>query len=334
MNFERVKLADFCSFKLGGVANLFRIQNEEDLVNVIKYAKTESLRMFVLGEGSNTFFANELDKNLLILKIEMKGITFEEIDNFVYVKVKAGEFWDDVVQMSVENNLWGIENLSYIPGTIGAAPVQNIGAYGVEIKDVLEEVKVYDIEEERFKVLKNEDCEFAYRDSIFKKEIGRCIICDITLKLSKIRNPILAYKPLDILNKENVSVEEIRNEVIRIRKEKLPDYKEYPNVGSFFKNVLVTKEKFEELKGKHPNIPSFLDGELIKVPTAWLIDNVAKMKGVRRGDVGTWPNQPLVLVNYGTDKTEEIINFEEEIRKKIFDETGLIIEREVNFVEI
>lgn len=333
MDFERVKLADFCSFKLGGVADLFRVKSEEDLMSVAKHAITEHLRLFVLGEGTNTFFADELDNNLLILKMEMKGITFNDMGDFVFVKVKAGEFWDSFVHESVENNLWGIENLSYIPGTIGAAPVQNIGAYGVEIKDVLEEVRVYDLKEEKFKVLNNSECEFAYRDSIFKKEVGRYIICEITFKLSKTRNPVLTYKPLDLLNKESVSVGEIRNEVIRIRKEKLPDYKEYPNVGSFFKNVLVTKEKFVELKNKYPNVSSFLDGEFIKVPTAWLIDNVAKMKGVRYGDVGTWPTQPLVLVNYGTDKVKEVINFEEEMRKKIFDEVGITIEREVNLVE-
>ena len=333
MIFERVKLSNFCSFRLGGLAKLFSIKSEDDLVNVIKQVQAAGLRTIVLGEGTNTFFADDLDNNLLILKMELKGVDAAKEKDFVYIKIKAGEIFDDIVKLSVKNNWWGIENLSYIPGTVGAAPVQNIGAYGVELKDVLEEVKAFDLFENKFKIFKNKDCNFSYRDSLFKKEKDRYIICELTLKLSKIRNPVLNYKSLNVLNKENVSVEEIRNEVIRIRKEKLPDYKEYPNCGSFFKNVIVTKEKLEELKIKYPNIPSFLEGDFVKIPTAWLIDNIAKMKGVRIGNVGTWPSQPLVLVNYGTESAEEINNFEEEIRKKIFDETGIIIEREVNFVK-
>ena len=332
MNLEKAKLSEYTSLRFGGQCDLVRIKNEEDLMSALMYAKTSDFRVHVLGEGTNTFFANDL-KNLLVLKMEMKGIEIREDENGVFITVKAGEIFDDIVNLSTKNNWWGIENLSYIPGTVGASPVQNIGAYGVELKDVLDSLRAYDIKEYKFLEFKNEECNFCYRDSLFKKESSRYIICGITLKLSKNKNPKLYYKPLDILkDKENLTSKDVRELVIKTRTEKLPDYKKFPNAGSFFKNVIVTKEKFIELQKIYPKIKFFKEGENIKIPTAWLIENVAEMKGVKIGNVGTCQTQPLVLINYGANGAQELFDFEKEIKRKIFEKTGIEIEREVNYV--
>ena len=344
MNLEKVKLSEYTSLKLGCECDLVRIKNEEELVEALMYAKSEGFRVHVLGEGTNTFFSNDL-KNILVLKMEMKGIGVKkygvrsteegEIRNIedVFITAKAGEIFDDLVNLSTKNNWWGIENLSYIPGTVGASPVQNIGTYGVELKDVLDYVRAYDTQENKFVEFKNEDCGFGYRDSLFKKESGRYIICDITLKLSKNENAKLDYKPLDSLKeKENLTPRDVRELVIKTRTEKLPDYKKFPNAGSFFKNVIVTKEKFEELQKIYPDIKFFEEGENIKIPTAWFIENVAEMKGVQIGNVGTSQTQPLVLINYGANDAQELFDFEKIIIDKIFEKTEINIEREVNYI--
>ena len=332
MDIQKVKLSDFVSLKLGGTCDLVRIKNEEELIEALMYAKTEGLRVHILGEGTNTFFANNLP-NLLVLKIELKGIKTHEEKDFVFVTAQAGEIWDDVVKLTVNSNWWGIENLSYIPGTVGASPVQNIGAYGVELKDIFESLRAYDMQENKFVELKNKDCNFGYRDSLFKKEKNRYIICSVTLKLSKNKNERLEYKPLDILkNKIDLNIRDVRDLVIKTRKEKLPDYKDYPNAGSFFKNVLVTKEKFIELQKLYTDISHWESGDLIKISTAWLIENVASMKGIKGDNIGTWEKQPLILINYGTDNAQKLLDFEEEIKKRVFEKTGIGLEREVNYI--
>ena len=242
MQIENRKLSELCSLKTGGVAKVIVVKNKEDVVSCINYIKENSLKFFVLGEGTNTFFGNHLSEDFVVIKMEIKGIDIIDENDFVYLNLGAGEKFDEVINFVTERDWWGIENLSFVPGTAGAFPVQNVGAYGVEIKDVLVEVEVYDVEDERFLILKNEECDFSYRNSLFKKS-KRYIICGIKIKLSKKRNPILIYKPINLLDEKNVSVKEVRDLIIKIRKEKLPDYKITPMLAHSLKMFLLQKKK-------------------------------------------------------------------------------------------
>jgi UDP-N-acetylmuramate dehydrogenase len=328
----RVSLKEYSSFRVGGEGDLIVIENEGELEKVVKDAAAEGRRIHMLGEGTNSIFAEDLSKYLFI-QLKTKGIHVDDMGDTVVLAAEAGENWDDVVACAVEKNLAGIENLSYIPGSVGAAPVQNIGAYGLELKDTLEEVRVYDTRAHTFISLTNKDCAFGYRDSIFKHEPGRYIILAVTLRLRKAFTPILTYKPLDaLISKENLTLGDVRNEVIRIRTEKLPNYHEYPNCGSFFKNQVISRSEGERLQTLFPNIVLHAQGNGYKVPTAWLIEHVAEMKGVRIGSIGTWPKQPLVLVHYGEGVLEDVEAFAQTIIDRVREKTGITLEREVNFI--
>ncbi len=252
----------------------------------------------------------------------------------IVITVGAGEIWDDVVLFAVEHGYWGIENLSYIPGAVGAAPVQNIGAYGVELADVFESLVAFDNETLNEVTFSKSMCEFGYRDSLFKRTPGRYVIVSVTLRLSKKPNPILTYKPLDaLMSKEELLLNDIRQKVIEIRKAKLPDWKIYPNAGSFFKNPVLTEVEAEGFRLVYPTCPIHqADEGGYKVPAAWLIEHVAHAKGLRIGDVGTWPNQPLVIVNYGNAHADDVTLFAATISKTIQDVTGIILEPEVRRV--
>lgn len=332
MEIKHVALRDYSSLKVGGMGDLVVIRSSKELVQAVMYGTQEGKKIHILGEGTNTFFGDNLSQYLFI-KNEIKGISFEEQGDFVLLTVGSGEKWDDVVSFSVEKGLWGIENLSLIPGTSGASPVQNIGAYGSEIKDVLVILSAYDRKTSNTVEIPNDACNFGYRDSLFKQEKDRYVVLTITLKLSRIAKPVLSYKPLDTLvGKEALSPSDIRELVIATRKAKIPDYKEYPNVGSFFKNAVVNGAQAEGLRTQYPNVPLIPHLEDYKIPTAWLIEHIACMKGIRVGDVGTWPNQPLVIVNYGNAQAQDIVDFSETIIQKIQEKTGILIEREVNYI--
>jgi UDP-N-acetylmuramate dehydrogenase len=332
MDIHRTHMKQYSSLKVGGEGEVLFAQSISQLVNACTHALTIHKIPYILGEGTNTYFGDTLD-NYLFIKNEIKGISLEEKGEEVFVTACAGERWDDIVALVVSKNLWGVENLSFIPGTVGAAPVQNIGAYGAELKDVLVSLSAYDINTRNTVEISNSACVFGYRDSLFKKEKNRYCIISITLRLSKVAKPVLSYKPLDtLLGKESLMVSEVRDLVVSTRKSKLPDYKEHPNTGSFFKNPVVAKEKGEELRVTYPTIPLLDHVSGYKIPAAWLIEHVAEKKGVRHGDVGTWPNQPLVLVNYGAASCTDIESFVAEIIEKIRDKTGITIEKEVNFV--
>jgi len=332
MEIKTVSLKDFSSLRVGGTGKLVEVFSTVELVEVLMYAKQQNLRTHILGEGTNTFFG-KLPEDFLVVKMCTKGISLEERDGFVFVTAYASEKWDDLVRFAVEKELWGIENLSLIPGTVGAAPVQNIGAYGVELADVFVALSTLDTKTLNLVEIDGPACVFGYRDSLFKQVGNPFIIVSVTLRLSKEPRPVLTYKPLDALvGKENLTIGEVRDMVIATRKSKLPDYKEYPNTGSFFKNPVVSGAEGEALRIKYPDIPLINTDGGFKIPAAWLIEHVAHMKGVRRGEVGTWPTQPLVIVNYGDANAEEIIAFSNEITKRIKDKTGVTLEREVNYV--
>jgi UDP-N-acetylmuramate dehydrogenase len=352
MEIQKISLKTLTSFRIGGMANVVVVKNEEELLEAVNYAKSKILIINVLGQGTNSVFGENLER-FLIIKNEIMGKSLavrrqslEDTKNGkpneerrtnngadIFLTVGAGESWDSVVQYSVEQGWWGIENLSYIPGTVGASPVQNIGAYGAELKDTLVSVRAFDIQKNNFVTLTNEECKFGYRDSIFKNKIKRYIITTITLNLSTTAKPILTYKPLDtLLNKENLTSGDVRELVIQTRKQKLPDYNLYPNAGSFFKNPVVDIPIGLAYGKKYPTAPLLEVKGGYKIPAAWLIEHVAKMKGERIGNIGTWPQQPLVLVNYGEATLEELESFSLSIIEKIKRETGVTLEREVNFI--
>ncbi len=333
MEIRTVSLKNYSAIRIGGEGKIVSVSTLKELIEVLMYAKQEKLRVHVVGLGTNTFFGERME-NILCIQMGIRGVSYEEKEETVLLTAYAGEVWDDIVQLSVKKQLWGIENLSYIPGTVGAAPIQNIGAYGAELADTLVSLQAVDTTTFDVVEISKDACNFGYRDSLFKQEKGCYIIVSVTLALAYIPKPVLEYKPLDTLKeKENLSVEDIRELVIATRKSKLPDYRTYPNTGSFFKNPVVTGTQGEALRTTHPETPLIEVQGGFKIPAAWLIEHVAEAKGKRVGDIGTWPNQPLVLVNYGNAQAEELLAFSDEITRIIREKTGQILEREVNYVE-
>ena len=329
---QLVQLKNYSSLRIGGEGDILTVRSIAELTEAVMFAKRTQKKIVTLGGGTNSYFGDVL-QNILVIKLELQGISLEEKEDTTRITAHAGEVWDNLVQFSVAKGLWGIENLSYIPGTVGAAPVQNIGAYGVELKDVLVSLSALDTTTLNLVEISNSACEFGYRDSLFKHQAGRYIIISITLDLSKHGMPVLTYKPLEKLGGgENLTPESVRNFVVATRKAKLPDWVEHPNAGSFFKNPVVTSTQAEGLRATYPDMPLIPHKSGFKIPAAWLIQHIAHMKGVRVGEVGTWPNQPLVLVNYGNATVIELRGFVERIIEKIKQETEIVLEVEVTCV--
>ncbi|MEI8270957.1 MAG: UDP-N-acetylmuramate dehydrogenase, partial [bacterium] len=260
----------------------------------------------------------------------------KEDNENVFVKSMGGEWWNDLVNFAVDSGCWGIENLSLIPGTVGATPVQNIGAYGVELKDSIENVEAYEIETGKNKIFTKEECEFGYRDSVFKSKLkGKYFISAIVLKLNKSENKNVRYRALqeylDINKIEVHSAKDVSNAVAEIRRSKLPDPKITGNAGSFFKNVYVDEEKLAELIKEYPEIPSFQENKMIKIPSGWLIEKCG-WKGKRIGNVGVHDKQALVLVNHGGATGEEIKKIAFEIIDSVYKKFGLKLTPEVNLI--
>ena len=232
----------------------------------------------------------------------------------------------------MENNLWGIENLSAIPGSIGGAAVQNAGAYGVELSSVVDSITVYDTQEKRTSVRSHDECAYDYRESFFKREEGKhLILTHVTLALSRAGAPQLSYKDLAVAFSEHTpSLQEIRDALIAIRAKKFPNLAQYGTAGSFFKNPVIAKESYDALQEKYPQLPGYvLEGARVKIPIAWILDNVLKLRGVRAARVGAWEAQPLVLTNYGSATAEEVDVFARSIAQAVKEHTDIDIEREV-----
>jgi len=329
-------LADFTTFRIGGNARFFcTIEKKEDLPEAVVFAREKSLPIFILGGGSNILIS---DKGFDGLVVKMGIVEVEEIKAGL-VRAGAGENWDDFVAWTVDKGYGGLENLSLIPGTVGAAPVQNIGAYGVEVGDLIDSVEVFDAKENTFKSLSHKECDFSYRDSAFKKEKGRYVIASVLFKLKKNTTPDISYKDLVELfkNKQKPSIAEVRAAVIAIRTAKLPDLSKVGTAGSFFKNPVISKEKYAELKERYPELPSFAesakggDGR-VKVPLAWIIDKVCGLKGNKYGKAGIHETQALVIVNYSNASFEDVEKAAKEVEKSVKEKTGIDIEREVIMV--
>ncbi len=339
MNFRKdIPLDQFSTFKTGGKAEIFgEAYSIEDVKEAIQEAKNKRKGVFVLGGGSNVLIPDD-DFNCIVLKMNIKGIEWRNINDEEFeVEIGAGENWDGLVEESVNKGLYRVENLSGIPGTVGAAPIQNIGAYGTELSDTLSSVKTIDVSCGKEKVFKKNECEFSYRNSIFKKYPGHFVITSIVLKLSRKGKANVNYKDIgNYISENNISSDELNPSILRdivlsIRRGKFPDIKKYGTAGSFFKNPVIEKEEFDELKRKFPNIPGFkTESSRIKIPLAWILDNVLNLKGFREGNVGCFEKQPLVIVNFGGASSKEIKNFSELIKKRIKDETNIDVDNEVN----
>lgn len=312
---------------------IIEFDQKEDL-NTIFSQDNAPQKWFALGGGNNILFTQRFEGTLI--KPIGKEITIKaQIDDSVIVKAEAGVEWDDLVAWSVEQGLWGMENLSLIPGSVGAAPVQNIGAYGAEAKDVIERVHFFNAEECKHHTLGNAECRFAYRDSIFKHELkGKVIITSVEFRLSKSPRPNLAYGDLskEVEARGGSKLKNIREAVCAIRQSKLPDTAVLGNAGSFFKNPIVNKSVSEELKRTYENMPIYpLSDAKCKLAAGWLIDQ-AGLKGYRKGNVGVHDRQALVLVNLGKAKGAEVIDLAHEVQLAVKQKFGIEIEPEVNIL--
>jgi UDP-N-acetylmuramate dehydrogenase len=291
-------------------------------------------KILIVGEGSNILFLN--DFNGLVIHPNLPGIRIVKEDRQnIWIEVGAGEVWDEFVQYAVDYQFGGIENLSLIPGSVGAAPVQNIGAYGQEVGNVVEKVKGFDLKNNMPIEFSAEQCEFAYRNSIFKSglETG-FIITSVVFKLEKFPEYVLNYGQVEekAKGKGEVNLHTIRQAIIEIRQSKLPDVRELGNAGSFFKNPEVNVEIAEKLKAEYQNLPVYPTkiGKA-KLAAGWLIEK-SGWKGIREGDVGVHGKQALVLVNYGNSTGKQIYDFSEKIKQSVLEKFGVELEREVNCV--
>lgn len=335
---EYVNIKDYGTLHIGGQFRYFAtISNVDDLMSACKIAEKDKKKIFILGGGSNVVFSEGVI-DILALKIEIKGFEIvNETDNYTDIKVGAGEIWDDVVAKTVNMNLSGFEALSAIPGTVGATPVQNVGAYGSEVKDTIIEVEVFNIKENKLEVLSNKDCKFGYRDSIFKNEArGKYIITSVFYRLSKSYPVIPDYPGVKRYfidnNINNPKLRDIREAIISIRNEKLPNPKEIPNVGSFFKNPIVANDIANEIKKEFKDAKFFpVDNNFTKIPAGWLIEN-AGLKGKSFGSVSVYDKNALVLVNNKNATSQDIVNTRNEIIKIVKDKFGIILEQEPEII--
>ncbi len=337
---EHISLKEYTTFKIGGYARYFVVVTSEDeLKEAVVYARDTDLPIFVLGGGSNVLISDEGFPGLVI-KLEIKGITFKPVaGERVEVVVGAGENWDELVEQTVAQGLHGLENLSLIPGSVGAAPVQNIGAYGIEVKDSISRVTVFNTEALDFEVLEHNQCDFGYRDSIFKKSEGRKYIITAVVFVLKENNILnISYKDIaeyiKTHNIENITLQKVRDIVIDIRTKKLPDVKIVGTAGSFFKNPIIKKEHYEELIKTYPALPAYAgpSAGTVKIPAAWMLDNLCGFKGYREGEVGVYKNQALVLVNFGNAQASEIYSLAEKMIACVKEKTTIELQKEVNIV--
>lgn len=341
---ENVDIKKYTTFRIGGIFRYFTlINNKEELSEAYDFAEENKVKVFILGGGSNIIFPDGL-LNFLVLKINIFGFEIiKDVSDYTDIKICAGENWDNAVAQTVEMNLSGLESLSSIPGTVGATPVQNVGAYGSEVKDTIMEVEVFDIEKKIITILSNEDCKFSYRDSVFKNEYkGHYLITAVTYRLSKSSPEIPNYpgvKKYFIENQiNNPHLKEIREAIIFIRSEKLPNPEELPNVGSFFKNPIIEKNIVNKIKEKYPDVPvfqvkdSFIETDKkLKIPAGWLIDQ-AGLKGRSFGKISIYEKNALVLVNTENATREDLILAKNEIIKKVKEEFNITLEQEPEMV--
>ena len=333
---KMVSLKEFNTFGVQATTPLFNeVKTSLALQEVIKNKNYDNA--LIIGGGSNILLLEEFSRP--VIKISIPGIRIiNESDNMAVVSAGAGVVWHDLVMWCVVNNLGGIENLSLIPGLVGAAPIQNIGAYGVELSDVFFNVVAIHRKTGHSRIFEAEDCAFGYRDSIFKQELkDEYIITTVRLSLTK-KNHVLntSYgnikESLDEMKVKNPTIDDIAKAVIRIRRSKLPDPKSLGNAGSFFKNPIVTQTETKHLLEQYPNMPYYsIDDTFGKIPAGWLIEQ-AGFKGVKNGNVGMHKNQALVLVNYGNATGAALWEYAKKVMASVKEKFGIELETEVNII--
>ena len=337
---QNFSLKKYNTFGIDAVAKYFSIfSSVDELENILSFIAKEQIssnKQFILGGGSNVLFIKNYDG--LVLKNNIGGIhTIHEDEDHIYVKAGAGENWHKFVMHCIKNNFAGVENLSLIPGNIGASPMQNIGAYGAEIKDVFHSLEAFHLKEKRIINFSTNDCGFGYRESVFKKKYkDQFVILNVTYRLNKKPQYNISYgaikEELKKLNIRELNIKAISQAVINIRKSKLPDPKVIGNAGSFFKNPEITKDEFVVLEAQFENLQTYpLDNGNVKLSAAWLIEQCG-WKGFRRGDAGCYEKQPLVLVNYDNASGKEIYDLSEEIKQSVKEKFDVELEREVNII--
>lgn len=334
---ENISLKPFNTFGIDVLAKYFvSFSNADELAELLSFKLQTANYKLILGGGSNILLTKNVDG--LVLKNDIKGVEVVKEDAMhVYVKAGAGENWHQLVQYCVNQNWAGVENLSLIPGNVGASPMQNIGAYGVEIKDVFYALEAYHIAEGKVYTFSLNDCEFGYRESVFKRKLkDQFIILSVTYRLNKKPSFHTSYgainEELHKMGVKDLSIQAIAQAVINIRSSKLPDPKKIGNAGSFFKNPEINASHFQLLKLEYPQIIGYpLDNGNVKLAAGWLIEQCG-WKGFRRGDAGCHAKQALVLVNYGNASGKEIYDLSEEILISVQEKFGVLLEREVNII--
>lgn len=330
---QNVSLKPYNTFGMDIVAEYFLTLNDEQLLPTITADTSLPLERKILGGGSNVLITKPVTG--LLIHNQLKGIeVITEDENHVWLKVASGEVWHELVMYAISKGWAGIENLALIPGTVGASPMQNIGAYGVEAKETIESVTFWNWEEAKFTTLSNSECNFGYRDSIFKHELkDKVFITSVVYKLNKKPNLNTSYgaisQELEKMGVKDITIKAIADAVIAIRSSKLPDPKEIGNAGSFFKNPTLPVAQYASLKEQYADIPSYpVSDTMVKVPAGWLIEQCG-WKGKREGDTGVHAKQALVLVNYGNAKGADVWHLSGEVVDSVKDKFGIELEREV-----
>jgi UDP-N-acetylmuramate dehydrogenase len=332
---ENYNLQSQNTFNVAATARYFSIiQSKVQLSDLLINHSQKNI--CILGGGSNILFTKDFQG--LVIKNCIRGIeTIQETNDHIFLKIGAGENWHSIVLYAVERNLAGIENLSLIPGSMGAAPIQNIGAYGVELETVFFALDAIEIKTLKEKTFYHHDCCFGYRDSVFKHQFkNQFIITHVTLRLNKKPTFHLSYgnlqETLETMNVQDITLRAVSDAVIKIRQSKLPDPKLIPNAGSFFKNPIIDKAHFEELQKMFPRIPHFpVDASSLKIPAGWLIEQ-CKWKGKRIGNVGVHDKQALVVINHNQGTGDEILKLTEKIQKDVKERFAIELVAEVNII--
>lgn len=330
---NNISIKKYNSFKVDHkIKKFYRIQSKEEMIKV-KKSISKNEKIIILGGGSNILFTKNFNGSILYNNILGKEIIKETKKN-IYIKFGAGENWDKSVEFCVKNKWYGIENLSLIPGSVGAAPIQNIGAYGTEIKDYIYEVSGINLSNGKSQIYENKLCNFSYRNSIFKGKLKNIFfITHVTIKLSKSKKLNLSYNEVKkyFRNKKSneITIDNVRKKIIEIRESKLPDPKKLGNCGSFFKNPLVDFYFFNNLKNKYPDIIGFKNSNGMKISAAWLIEKCG-WKGYKKDNIGVYKNHALVLVNYGSNNGKKIFKLSEKIKESVNEKFNISLENEVN----
>lgn len=328
-SFTQKSLAPYTTLGVGGVADyVCEVNTEDELKAALLFAKQTATPPLILGGGSNVVLSDKGYRGVVIIN-RIGGYTYQPHQDGVLLVCGAGEMFDDVIADTVSCGYWGLENLSAIPGSVGATPIQNVGAYGVEVSQLIESVTAIHADTGESKIFSNAACQFGYRDSFFKTIEGQVwVVVAVAFLLRKNPTANLSYADLQRLGNKNPTVQEVRDEIISIRANKFPDWHSVGTVGSFFKNPVISTSRYEVLANNYPGLPGHPVSGGVKISLGWVLDHVCKQRGVFKGSVGLYEKQALVLVAHTGATTAEVVSFSEKISSEVQQLTGITIERE------